>query len=136
MDNKEIIVIKDAKVLFADLEDKGYGRNVTIEVTDAMKSQIEKWGKDNGFEPRFKEYTNKNTDETTLQFTLKMSKFTEIDSEVSKEAGYGLRRGAVINLQARTFKYNNKFGSGTSASIAGIYVVKPAQNSMMENLKK
>lgn len=139
MDNKEIIVIKNAKVIFADLEDKGYGRNITIEVTDEIKKQIEDWVKANninGGKANFKTYTNKNTNETTTQYTFKFSKFTEIASNIDKDEGYGLRWGAVINLQARAFEYDNKFGKGISASLSGVYVVRPAKNSMMENLKK
>lgn len=139
MDNKQIIVIKNAKVIFADLEDKGYGRNITIEVTDDIKSQIEGWVKENninGGKAHFKNYTNETTKETTTQYTFKLSKFTEIESTVSESEGYGLRWGAIINLQAKAFEYDNKFGKGISASLSGVYVVKPAKNSMMENLKK
>lgn len=139
MDNKEIIVIKNAKVIFADLEDKGYGRNITIEVTDEIKKAIEDWVKDNninGGVAKFKPYKNEKTGETTIQYTFKLSKYTVIDSSVPETEGYGLRWGAVINLQARAFAYDNKFGKGISASLSGVYVAHPARNSMMENLKK
>ena len=139
MESKEIIVIKNAKVIFADLEDKGYGRNITIEVTDDIKKEIEDWVKANninGGKARFKNYTNETTKETTIQYTFKLSKFTTIESTVPESEGYGLRWGAIINLQARAFEYDNKFGKGVSASLSGVYVAKPAKNSMMENLKK
>ena len=139
MDNKEIIVIKNAKVIFADLEDKGYGRNITIEVTDDIKKAIEDWvavNNINGGTAKFKTYKNDKTEETTLQYTFKLSKFTTIESAVPESEGYGLRWGAIINLQARAFAYDNKFGKGISASLSGVYVAQPAKNSMMENLKK
>ena len=139
MDKKGIIVIKNAKVVFADLEDKGFGKSITIEVTPEIKTQIEAWVKENninGGTPKFKEYTNEKTKETTTQYTFKFSKYTQIASEVEESEGYGIRYGATINLQARAYEYDNKFGKGISASLSGVYVVNPAQNSMMANLAK
>lgn len=139
MESKEIIVIKNAKVIFADLEDKGYGRNITIEVTDDIKHQIEEWVKANninGGKAKFKTYEDDKTNTKVVQYTFKLSKFTQIESTVPESEGYGLRWGAIINLQARAFEYDNKFGKGISASLAGVYVAEPAKNSMMENLKK
>ena len=139
MDSKEIIVIKNAKVIFADLEDKGYGRSITIEVTDDIKHQIEEWVKANninGGKPHFKTYEDDKTNTKIVQYSFKLSKFTQIESTVPESEGYGLRWGAIINLQARAFEYDNKFGKGISASLSGVYVAEPAKNSMMENLKK
>lgn len=128
------IILKNQKVIFADLEDKGFGKSITIAVDDATKKQIEKWVKEqniNGGEAKFKVYTNENTKETTTQYTFKFSKYTQI-APADTNLGYG----AIINLQARAYDYDNKFGKGTSCSLSGVYVVKPAKNSMMENLSK
>lgn len=138
MDNKEIIIIKNAEVIFCDLEDKGFGRSITIKVTPEIKKAIETWAKDNdinGGVPHFKEYVDKDNNKI-VQYTFKFSKFTTIESEVPESKGYGLRWGAKINLQARAYEYDNKFGKGVSASLSGVYVASPAKNSMMENLKK
>lgn len=132
MEDSKIIVLKGQKVVFAELEDKGFGKSLTIAVDDAAKKAIEDWVKDNninGGTAKFKEYKNEKTGETTLQYTFKFSKFTQI-------AGEDLGYGAEVNLQAKAYDYNNKFGSGTSASLSGVYVVKAGKNSMMENLAK
>lgn len=131
MDNKSII-LKNQKVIFAELEDKGFGKSLTIAVDDATKKAIEAWVKENninGGVAKFKSYTNEKTKETTIQYTFKFSKYTQI-------AGDKLGFGATVNLQAKAYDYENKFGKGTSASLAGVYVVTPGKNSMMENLAK
>lgn len=131
--SNETIILKNQKVVFAELEDKGFGKSLTIAVDPEAKAQIEAWVKENdinGGEAKFKEYKNKNTGETTIQYTFKFSKFTQI-------GGTGnLGFGAIVNLQAKAYAYNNKFGKGISASLSGVYVVEGAKNTMMENLAK
>lgn len=131
---EKTIVLKNQKVIFADLEDKGFGKSITITVDEETKKAITAWVKENninGGTAKFKEYTNEKTKETTTQYTFKFSKFTQIAPDTAK-IGYG----AIVNLQARAYDYDNKFGKGTSASLAGVYVVESAKNSMMENLAK
>ena len=131
---EKTIILKNQKVIFADLEDKGFGKSITIAVDEETKKAITAWVKENninGGTAKFKEYTNEKTKDTTTQYTFKFSKYTQIAPEASK-LGYG----AIVNLQARAYDYDNKFGKGTSASLAGVYVVEPAKNSMMENLAK
>lgn len=133
MDNKTII-LKNQKVIFADLEDRGFGKSITIAVDEDTKKAITAWVKENninGGTAKFKEYTNEKTKETTTQYTFKFSKFTQI-APADAKIGFG----AIVNLQAHAYDYNNKFGKGTSASLAGVYVVEAAKNSMMENLAK
>lgn len=128
------IILKNQKVIFADLEDKGFGKSITIAVDEETKKAIADWVKANGINggtPKFKVYTNGNTKETTTQFTFKFSKFTQI-APADAKLGYG----AIVNIQARAYEYDNKFGKGISSSLAGVYVVTPAKNSMMENLAK
>ena len=131
---EKTIILKNQKVVFAELEDKGFGKSLTIAVDAAAKKAIEAWVKENninGGTAKFKTYTNENTKETTEQYSFKFSKFTQIEP-VDAKLGFG----AVVNLQARAYDYDNKFGKGTSASLSGVYVVTPAKNSMMENLAK
>lgn len=128
------IILKNQKVIFADLEDRGFGKSITIAVDEETKKLIEAWAKANGVNggtPKFKVYTNEKTKETTTQYTFKFSKFTQI-APADAKIGFG----AIVNIQARAYDYDNKFGKGTSASLAGVYVVTPAKNSMMENLAK
>lgn len=128
------IILKNQKVIFADLEDKGYGKSITIEVDADSKKLIQEWVKEyniNGGTAKFKTYVNEKTKETTEQYTFKFSKFTQI-APADARIGFG----AIVNLQARAYEYNNKFGKGVSASLAGVYVITPAKNSMMENLAK
>lgn len=136
---KNTIIINNVKVIFCDLKDRGFGKSVTIAVDDKIKADITAWVKTNNINggiPRFKEYTNKNTKETTTQYTFKFSNFIEIESPVSESEGYGLRYGAIISLRARAFEYNNKFGSGVSSSVSHLYVKEPVENFVMSELKK
>ena len=128
----------DVKVIFADLEDRGFGRNIVIDATDEeIQKQIKEWVKENninGGEAKFKDYTNKDG-ETTKQYTFKLSKFTEFggkDNLDEKAIGYG----AIVNILASAYEYENKFGKGTSASLRAVYVkegqVKSALSSIAE----
>lgn len=128
----------DIKVIFADLEDRGFGRNIVIDATDEkVQEQIKEWVKENninGGEAKFKDYTNKDG-ETTKQYTFKLSKFTEFggkDNLDEKAIGFG----AIINILASAYEYENKFGKGTSASLRAVYVkegqVKSALSSIAE----
>ena len=128
----------DVKVIFADLEDRGFGRNIVIDATDEkVQKQIKDWVKENninGGEAKFKDYTNKDG-ETTKQYTFKLSKFTEFggkDNLDEKAIGFG----AIVNILASAYEYENKFGKGTSASLRAVYVkegqVKSALSSIAE----
>lgn len=131
----ENLTLKHVKVIFADLEDRGYGRSITIDVTDKeIKKQVEDWCEYtgvNGGKANIKEYKNKDGS-VTLQYNFKLSKFTEIEYKegIAERLGFG----AVINLTARAFEYDNKFGKGISASLAAVFVVEPAVSSKMDAL--
>lgn len=136
MDNK-IIVLTHVNVIFSELVDKGFGRSVTIDVTDKeIQKSITEWVKVNninGGTPKFKEYTNEKDGKTTIQYNFKLSDYTQIngkDGLGEKELGYG----AVVNLQARAYEYENKFGKGISSSLDGIFVVEPTKNTVMANI--
>ena len=131
------IVLKNVKVIFADLEDRGFGKNIVIDATDpTVRDSISNWVKDNninGGEAKFKDYTTKEGEETK-QYTFKLSNYTEFDGDNNlneKSLGYG----AIINLAASAYDYNNKFGAGTSASVRAIYVKQGAVKSAMSKLK-
>ena len=45
------LVLKNVKVIFADLEDRGFGRNIVIDVTDIdTREAIANWVKENNIE--------------------------------------------------------------------------------------
>lgn len=128
------ITIKHANVLFVELEDKGYGRNVTIDVTDdAIRTDIENWANENGLKLRIKDYTQKDGN-VVKQLQLKFSKFMKVSGKESAWTEQNLGFGAVINLIANVYDYDNKFGKGTTASISNIFIIEPATNSKMDSI--
>lgn len=110
--------LQKVKVVFFNPEDEGFGRSITIDCTDpAIKSQIEDWvkknniGKDTPGEAKIKEYTNEKSGETTLQYAFKINDYTKyagINGLSEKDLGYG----AVIDIIATAYEYNNKFTGG------------------------
>lgn len=135
-DNTNELVLSHVNVIFTELKDKGFGRNITIDVTDPdLRAKIEAWVKANninGGKAKIKEYTNKEG-KVTYQYQLRLSEYTEIDGK----EGYGekdLGYGAVINICARPFEYDNKFGKGISASLRGIFIVEPRKNTTMDKI--
>ena len=142
MEDSKIIVLKGVNVIFSELKDKGYGRSITIDATDIeIQNAIKEWAKTNnikGGEVKFKEYTNEKDGKTTIQYAFKLSEYTQISGKTTeegvtfgeKELGYG----AKINLQARAFEYENKFGKGISASLDGVFIIEPAKNNVMANI--
>ena len=137
-DNTKTIQLFDVKVIFADLEDRGYGRNIVIDVTDPeTQKAISEWVKENninGGEAKFKEYTTKDGEETK-QYTFKLSNYTQFggkDTLDEKALGYG----AIINLLASAYDYNNKFGKGTSAALRAVYVKEGAVKSALGEISK
>lgn len=133
--NKEI-TITHANVLFVELEDKGYGRNVTIDVTDdTIRKPIEDWAKENGIKLRIKDYTQK--DGTIVkQLQLKFSKFLKVAGKEPTYNEASIGWGAVINLIANVYEYDNKFGKGRTMSVSNIFIVEPAKNSKMASISE
>lgn len=128
------LVIKHVKVVFAELEDKGFGTSITIDVTDpALQEDITAWTKANnvnGGVARFKDYTTKDG-VATKQYSIKLSKYTDFQA---KEDGMELGYGSVINLVAHPYDYDNKFGKGTSASASAIFILKSKINTTMDKI--
>ena len=133
-DNKKELILKHVPIVFADTEDKkGFGKSITIDAGD-FKETIEAWVKENNInngKANFKEYTNKEG-VATLQYNFKLSDFTAIEGKDSTELGYG----AVVNLVASAYEYDNQFGKGTSASLRSIFVVEPRINSSMDKIRE
>lgn len=136
MENKEL-VLKDLDVIFAELEDKGYGLSITIDATKPkIQKQITEWVKANninGGTPRFKTYTGKDNTEV-IQYQFKISKYTDFRFADADVESAGLGFGAKINIVARAFEYDNKFGNGISASLSAVYVKEGAKNSAMNKI--
>ena len=136
MDSKEI-VLKDLTVIFAELEDKGYGISITVDATDpTIKQQITDWviaNNINGGTPKFKSYTNKDGQEV-VQYQFKISQYTDFKFKDDVEREKGLGYGAKINIVARSFEYKNKFGTGISASLSAVFVKEGAKNNAMSKI--
>lgn len=134
---EKTLELKNVKVIFADIKDRGYGRNIVIDATDSsVQSAISQWVEDNkinGGEAKFKDYTNEKTGETTKQYTFKISEYTQFEGKDDLNEN-NLGRGAIINLAAAPFEYNNKFGTGVSASLKAVYI-KQGSKSIMDSLR-
>lgn len=132
----EELIIKNAKIVFAELEDNGFGKNIVIDVTDkALQDQITdfyKVAKVADGKPKFKDYTNKDG-ETTKQFTLKLSEFTDIEGKDGLSSK-DLRYGAKVNILVRTYEWDNKFGKGVSARAQSIFVVEGGVKTNMAKI--
>lgn len=107
--------LQKVKVIFYNDVDEGFGTSITIDATDPqVRKQIEDWvkenniGKDNPGVANFKEYTNEKSGETTIQYAFRINDYTKyagLNGLSEKDLGYG----AVVDLIANAFVYNNKF---------------------------
>lgn len=137
MTDSNTLILKDVKVLFANFEDKGYGRSITIDASDkAVQDAITKWVTANKIglivkghnaneatytaKPKFTDYNG------TIQYSFKLAKEDNpaFKSEVEGKTLKDVRYTARINLVARAFTYDNNFGSGVSSVIDAISLVK------------
>ena len=137
-ESSKSIQLFDVKVIFADLEDRGFGCNIVIDATDqATQDAISMWVQENninGGVAKFKDYTTKDG-VATKQYTFKLSQFTQFGGANNldeKSLGYG----AVINLVASAYDYDNKYGKGTSASLRAVYVKEGATKSALADISK
>lgn len=136
MEDKKVIELFNVKVIFADLEDRGFGRNIVIDATSQeVRDKIDAWTAENninGGVAKYKDYTTKEGEETK-QYTFKLSQYTEFggkDNLNEKALGYG----AIVNLSASAYDFNNKFGTGTSASLRAVYVKEGATKSALSSI--
>lgn len=136
MDNPKL-VLRDVAVVFANLEDEGFGRSITVDATDKeVNKAITKWVKDNNIGkgdkagiPNFKEYEGKT------QYSFKLNDFTRfagLNGLSEKDLGFGAR----ISLVANAFEYDNKFGKGVSGGLSAVVVEKRASTSADGDLEE
>ena len=138
-----LLVIKDVPVLFSNFDkDDEFGRSITIDVTDqSVRDAIADWVKRNNVglitsgrnknvatykpEPNFKEHND------TIQYTLKLNKNTDpaFKSECGEATLKDVRYTARISLVAQAFKFDNKFGSGNSASVISVALTSKPQGT-------
>lgn len=134
MESKQLI-LKHANVIFTELSDKGFGRSITVDISDPETlAAVESWAKDQGVKPRIKDYTGKDG-KTVKQFTIRLTEYTQIEGKDGlneKALGYG----AIVNVKVRAFEYNNKFGKGKSSSAAGIFIVEPKTDTVMSDISE
>ena len=83
-----------------------------------------------------KEYTPEDSEIVTIQYAFKINDFTKymgIDGLTKEDLGYG----AIIDLIANPFPYDNKFGKGISSSLSAVLVKekgKTGSDADMEDL--
>lgn len=138
-----LLVIKDVPVLFSNFDkDDEFGRSITIDATDqSVRDAITEWVKKNNVglitsgrnknedtykpEPNFKEYND------TIQYTLKLNKNTNpaFKTECGDASLRDVRYTARISLVAQAFKFDNKFGSGISASVISVALTSKPQGT-------
>lgn len=121
--------LEHVSIVFANLEDEGFGRSLTIDVTDKdIQDQITAWVKENKIGKttpgvaKFKEYEGKH------QYAFKISDYTQFmgkDGLTKENLGFG----AKISLIAQSFAYDNKFGKGVSANLSAVLVEERAKTS-------
>ena len=108
--------LKNVEVVFANLEDEGFGRSLTIKVTSENEKAINEFFKVNQIgnekskvigEPNYKEY------EGTKQLGIRFNdntKFAGLNGLDQLDLGFGARIDCFINA----FEYNNKFTRGAT----------------------
>lgn len=129
MKDNSKIKLEHVSVVFSSLEDEGFGRSLTIDVTDkAIQDKITAWVKENKIGKttpgvvKFKEYEGK------FQYAFKISDYTQFmgKNDLTKE---NLGFGAKISLVAQSFAYDNKFGKGISANLSAVLIEERAKTS-------
>jgi hypothetical protein len=124
------IKLRGVEVVFANLDDTGFGKSITIGVTDkAVEKEITDWvvankiGKgDKAGIPNFKEYEGKK------QYAFKINDYTRfagLNGLTMNNLGFGAR----ISLIASAFEWENKFGKGVSSSLTAVVVEKGANSA-------
>jgi hypothetical protein len=137
--NKETIMdkitLKNVEVVFANLEDEGFGKSITVNATDkTVKDAITKWvvdnkiGKaDNAGKPNFKDYEGK------LQYSFKINDYTIFGfNEGLDKSNLGF--GSTVSITAKSFSYDNKFGKGNSGALSAVFVEGRAKTGADEDL--
>ena len=119
--------IDKAQIIFANLEDSGFGTSLTIKVTPEIEDKVTKFWEVNQIgnektvigEPNFKMY------EQTKQLSLKVNdatKFAGVNGLNTDNLGFG----ATVNFILNAFEYNNKFTKGQTyvgASLSAVVIL-------------
>lgn len=120
--------LKNVEVVFANLEDEGFGRSLTIKVTSENEKAINDFFKVNQIgnekskvigEPNYKEY------EGTKQLGIRFNdntRFAGMNGLDQLDLGFGARIDCVVNA----FEYNNKFTRGNTfvgASLSAVVIL-------------
>jgi hypothetical protein len=131
--------LQNVKIVFANLKDEGFGTSLTIDVTDKeLQDKISAWVKENkiGKEagvPNFKIYQPEDSETETIQYSLKINDYTRfigVNGLEKTDLGFG----AVVDLVANPFVYNNKFGKGVSSSLSAVLVKEKGQTGADEDV--
>jgi TusA-related sulfurtransferase len=126
----ERIRLNNVEVVFANLDDTGYGKSITIAATDPeVQKEIAEWVKENNIGkgdkagvPNFKDYEGKK------QYAFKINDYTRfagLNGLTQNNLGFGAR----VSLIASAFEWSNKFGSGISSSLTAVLVEKAANSA-------
>lgn len=123
----EKLKLEHVSIIFANLVDDGFGRSLTIDVTDKdVRDKVTAWVKQNKIGKKtpgvanFKEYEGK------YQYAFKISDFTQfagLNGLTKDNLGFG----AKVSLVANAFEYDNKFGKGVSANLSAVLVEERAK---------
>ena len=126
MEDPTRIKLQHVKVVFANLNDDGFGKSITISVDPETEKKItqfvttNKIGKGaNAGKPNFKDYEGKK------QYAFMISDFTRfagLNGLDETKLGFG----ATISLVANSFAYDNKFGKGISSNLSAVLVERGA----------
>lgn len=120
------IYLKNVRVIFANLEDEGFGKSITIDATDKdIQAGITQWVKENKIGKTNPGEANFKTYEETVQYGLRLNDKTKFVYRSGVPEG-SLGYGSVVSLSANAFEYNNKFGHAMSASLSAVVVEKAA----------
>ena len=129
MKDNSKIKLEHVSVVFSSLEDEGFGRSLSIDVTDKeLQNKITSWVKENNIGKttpgvvKFKEYEGK------FQYAFKISDYTQFagkDGLTKENLGFG----AKISLVAQSFAYDNKFGKAVSANLSAVLIEERAKTS-------
>ena len=139
----EKLKLQNCKVIFANLTDEGFGTSITIDASEgSIRTKISDWvkvnniGKETPGVAKFKEYTPEDSEVVTIQYSFKINDFTKfmgLEGLSKDDLGYG----AVIDLVANPFPYDNKFGKGISSSLSAVLIKekgKTGSDADMEDL--
>lgn len=133
---KKELILKHATILFTELEDKGFGKNITIDVTDdSIRKTLEDWANESGITLKMRDYTKKDGT-VTKQCQIKLSKFITIGGKDDQYDEKNLGFGALVNLILVSYEYDNKFGKGKTACVSTIYIVEPKHNTKLDSISE